>query len=279
MAKKIRFPLKMDNGVEVRSMEELREYFSLAKVLEHFKNGTLVTWLRDHYEIEIADAVEALEQNEPELARKLSEIFDVPYDENTEEELKKAEERAERLERLKEFTDDEQFFDKIDYVAFEQDELYDLLDEDAETIYLCGDRFSIPLSKSGVRYIGINNPTAVINSKAAVDWDDKKISIEGVTFDEKYQEVVERVDAAESVQKKNSVGIEWTGPTEIVSIGAYSDNTYFFKDKDTLKTMLLAADMGSVKNNYNKAKNVLEVLNYDINEYLVPNSKLLVESK
>lgn len=268
MAKKIRFPLEMDNGVEVRSMEELREHFSLAKVLEYFENGKLVTWLRDRYADDIADAVEALEQNEPELARKLSEIFDVPYDENTEEELKKAGERAERLERLKEFTDDEQFFDKIDYVAFEQDELYDLLDEDAETIYLCGDRFSIPLSKSGVRYIGINNPTAVINSKAVVDWNEKKISIEGMTFDEKYQEVVERTNVAQ---------MEY--PTKTVNIGAYSDNTYFFRDKDTLKTMLLAADMGSVKNNYNKAKNVLEALNYDIDEYLVPNSKLLVESK
>ena len=29
MAKKIRFPLEMENGVEVRSMEELRENFSI----------------------------------------------------------------------------------------------------------------------------------------------------------------------------------------------------------------------------------------------------------
>jgi len=192
MAKKIRFPLEMENGVEVRSMEELRDNFSLAKVLEYFENGKLVTWLRDRYANDVADAVEALEKNEPELAKKLSGIFDVPYDEKAEEKLKEAEERAERLKRLKKFTDDEQFWDKVDYVAFEQDELYDLLDEGAETIYLCGDRFSIPLSKPGVRYIGVNNPTAVIDSKAVVDWDDKKISIEGVTFDEKYQRISEQ---------------------------------------------------------------------------------------
>lgn len=191
MAKKIRFPLEMDNGIEVRSMEELREHFSLAKVLEHFENGKLVIWLRDRYANDIADAVEELDQNEQELARKLSEIFDVPYDEKAEKELEKAEERAERLERLKEYTDDEQFWDKVDNVAFEQDELYDLLDEDVDTIYLCGKRFSIPLSKSGVRYIGINNPTAVIDSKVMVDWDEKKISLEGVAFDEKYQKIVD----------------------------------------------------------------------------------------
>lgn len=31
--KKIRFPLEMDNGVEVRSVEELRENFSIARVI------------------------------------------------------------------------------------------------------------------------------------------------------------------------------------------------------------------------------------------------------
>ena len=184
MAKKIRFPLEMDNGVEVRDMEGLREHFSLAKVLEYFENGKLAVWLRDHYENDIADAVEALGKDEQDLAKKLSEIFDVPYDENAEEELEKAAERAERLKRLKEYTEDEQFWYKVDNVAFEQDELYDLLDEDAETIYLCGERFSIPLSKSGVQYIGINNPTVVVDSKVWVDWEEKGISLEGVVFDD-----------------------------------------------------------------------------------------------
>lgn len=263
MAKKIRFPLKMDNGVEVRSMEELMEHFSLAKVLEHFENGTLVTWLRDHdAKKNIVEAVEALEQNEPELARKLSEIFDVPYDENTEEEIIKAEERAERLERLKEFTDDEQFFDKIDYVAFEQDELCDLLAEKAKTIYLCGDRFSIPLSESGVSYIGINNPTAVINSKAVVDWNEKKILIEGMTFDEKYQEVVECANAAE---------IKY--PTETVNIGEYTDDTYLYQNRKILDSLFPLAEREKAKKMYDGVKIELEKLNYSIDMGLVPNSK------
>ena len=45
MAKKIRFPLEMDNGLEVRSMEELRNNFSLGRVLEYIQNGKLVIWL------------------------------------------------------------------------------------------------------------------------------------------------------------------------------------------------------------------------------------------
>ena len=262
MAKKIRFSLEMDNGVEVRSMEELREHFSLVKVLEYFENGKLITWLRDRYEDVIADAVEALDQNEQELAKKLCEIFDVPYDEKTEEELKKAEEQAERLERLKAFTDDEQFFDKVDYVAFEQDELYDLLDEEAETIYLCGDRFSIPLSKPGVSYIGINNPTAVIDSKVAVDWNDKKISIEGVTFDEKYQAVVD-----------NENVVEMKYPTKTANIGTYSNNTYLYEDRKIIDSLFPLTERDEAKEIYDGAKAELEKLNYDIDMNLVLNNK------
>lgn len=38
MAKKIRFPLEMDNGIQVRSMEELRNNFSLGRVLTYVQN-------------------------------------------------------------------------------------------------------------------------------------------------------------------------------------------------------------------------------------------------
>ena len=48
MAKKIRFPLNM-NGTDVRTIEELREYFDLESVLGYFANGKLVTWLKDRY--------------------------------------------------------------------------------------------------------------------------------------------------------------------------------------------------------------------------------------
>lgn len=54
MAKKIRFPLEMENGIEVRSMEELRNNFALGRVLEYVQNEKLVIWLRDRYENNIA---------------------------------------------------------------------------------------------------------------------------------------------------------------------------------------------------------------------------------
>ena len=67
MARKVRFALEMNKGVEVRSMEELREHFSLAKVLEYYNNGKLVIWLRDHYENSKADSIEQLDKTAKDI--------------------------------------------------------------------------------------------------------------------------------------------------------------------------------------------------------------------
>lgn len=205
MAKKIRFPLEMDNGVEVRSMEELREKFSLARVIAYLRNGKLVIWLRDRYENDIADLLEQLDNSEEELAKKVCEIFDIPYNEETKDDLRRETDRVERINYLKKYTDDKRFIDEIDKVAFNQDELYDLLDEKKQLIYLCGNRFAIPLSQSGISYIGINNPVVVINSKTIVDWSKKRIVFEGVTFDEKYRAVTEKFSRDNNGIIENSV--------------------------------------------------------------------------
>ena len=49
MARKIRFPLKMTNSTEVRTIEELRANFDLTAVLGYYADGKLVDWLRDRY--------------------------------------------------------------------------------------------------------------------------------------------------------------------------------------------------------------------------------------
>ena len=62
MARKIRFPLKMKNGSEVRTLEELRINFDLESVLGYFTDGRLVKWLRNNYFDEVADKVEAIDK-------------------------------------------------------------------------------------------------------------------------------------------------------------------------------------------------------------------------
>ena len=60
MAKKIRFSLEMENGTEVRELDELKENFSLERVLYYIDNGRLFTWLRDRYHDDVAEQIQEL---------------------------------------------------------------------------------------------------------------------------------------------------------------------------------------------------------------------------
>lgn len=243
MAKKIRFPLEMEQGVEVRSLDELRDGFSLARVLVYVSNGKLVTWLRDRYIDEIADAVECLDVNDSEFPKKVCEIFGIEYNEDIAIDMEKAEERNRRLGILKKYTTDKKFFDVVDIVAFTQDDIYDLLDELQNTIYLCGDKFTIPMSKKGITYIGINNPVVVVDVKEKVNWDEKEITLSGVKYDDKYQKIIE--DEHTNMLVNTS------------SIGVYSKKSY-------LNFMLSVGDKESSEYCYNKLASVINNVNYDI---------------
>ncbi len=178
MAKKEKFALEM-RGVEVRTIEELKENYDAKAILEYFYSGKLLTWLNDRYYDEEAEQVEELDKDLPdkELTVKLREIFEV-------EDPETAERRRARLEKLSEFTNDKEFTDNIDLVAFSQEELGELLDDEADTVYLCGESFRIPLSVENVRYIGVNSPVITIKCRGTIDLSEKGVVIERCTFDE-----------------------------------------------------------------------------------------------
>lgn len=185
MAKTIRFPLEMDDGKEVRTLDELRDSFSLERVLAYLEDGKLITWLKARYADDIAQSLEALAKDDPELPKKVCEIFGVEYDESSAADMEKAAEHNRKLALLKDFTDDKKYLDVVDSIAFDQDDLYDLLDEGVTTIYLCGEKFSIPTGKNGITYIGINKPIAVIESVKPVDFESKSIVLKNVEYDKK----------------------------------------------------------------------------------------------
>ena len=187
MAKKIRFPLEMEKDIEVRNLEELKDNFSLARVIGYINDGKLITWLQDRYENELAEEVKKINVEAEDAAKKICALFDVEYDETAEEEVEKAEERKRKLELLKKFPDCMEYAKYIDLVAFDQDDLYDLLDEDVNEIYLCGNKFTIPIAKGNIKYVGIlDKVTVVINSKEPVDFNSRGIIFENCVFDEKY---------------------------------------------------------------------------------------------
>lgn len=158
---KIRIRLIMADGAEVRNPTELREHFGLEKVVEYYKNGMLLKWLRVRFFDKEADAVEALDENADDFQQRLCRIFDVEFSGNPVD-VEEIVQRQERLTRLREITDEEEFIRNIDQVAFDQEDLADLLAEGADTVYLCGTYFVVPARCERVTYIGINEPTVHI---------------------------------------------------------------------------------------------------------------------
>ena len=166
--KKIRFPLEMSDGTRVHSLDELREHFDLGSVLGYYKNGKLLAWLNDRYMEDEAEAVSALDETAPDFQEQLCAVFGLEF-QGQKLDLDEIESRQERLKRLRQFTDEEVYIGHIDQVAFDQDDLLDLLDEGTETIYLCGEKFTVPTSQKGKTYIGINRPEVKISGKYSPD--------------------------------------------------------------------------------------------------------------
>lgn len=178
MAKKIPFGLSLPDGTRARSMGELREHFELEAVLGHYKSGKLLTWLRDRYFEGEADAVEELDENATDFQKKLCEALGVEFTGNGAD-LEEIARRQERLDKLRQFTDDDELIQNIDAVAFDQEELAALLDEGCERIYLCGDKFTVPASVQNKVYVGVNSPAVHISGKVGDDWESRNIIFSG----------------------------------------------------------------------------------------------------
>lgn len=234
MAKKIRFPLIMDNEREVKTIEELREFFSAERVIEYLKNGQLVVWLNDRYLNDIAEKVSAIDANNKNAENQLRRALGMEYEETEEEVSEELVIRSRKMGRLKEYTNEKRYFDVVDDMAFDQDELYDLLDDGKQEIYLCGDRFYIPLSVKNMKYHGVNKPVAVIDSKERVDFESRNISFENISFDERYCSIIGLDNAAgqheETVSEDNDDTAEaGSGDSGILSEYA-SDLAEFVSD-------------------------------------------------
>ena len=182
MAKK-RFALIMKDGLEVRNIDDLKAHFDMNSVVREFKDGRLLTWLEDRYYDEEAAAIKKILPGDDYLAQKLCKIFGV----ETPEDIAR---RAERLNRLKNYTSDKNILANVDRVAFDQEDLADLLDEDVDEIYLCANRFVIPLRMKNKNYIGVGDAVAVIRSKEPVDFGKLNIKFKKISFDDDYKKIL-----------------------------------------------------------------------------------------
>ena len=199
------------NGTDVRTIEELRENFDLSSVLGYLTNGKLVTWLEDRYYDNEAMAVRALSTDETDLNQKLMSILGVSDDVKTEEiDLEEIQRRNEKLMLLRQITDDEEIIDNVDCVAFNQDELYDILDDGKETIYLCQSEFEVPLSVQNKIYIGLENPKVKLRQTESINLDTLNVRFKNVLFsDELSPELAEKIceDESEKIDYESALNL------------------------------------------------------------------------
>lgn len=213
--RKGRTPLLMANGEEVVTLEALRENFDIESVYDYWRTGELVEWLNARYYTDIVDEIEELDEYADDVKLCLYEIFDVESPEKVAIEKAKAEVREEKLRKLQEYTTDHKYVRVIDKIAFTQEDLYCFLDTGEKEIYLCGEKFEVPLSVENVKYIGVNEPLVMLRIKKKIMLGaDKGIVFENVRFG---------MSKLEDESKKFLLGIDdyfWDkeAETEIVGI-------------------------------------------------------------
>lgn len=182
MAKKIKFPLILKDGVQVRTLEELQDNFDFDRIYDYFVAGKLLIWLNDRYYEDESEQIGGLTGEETDFQKRVFEIFGIPFTEEPQSNLEAKKRNREKYEKVKHYTDDEEILSNLDAIAMNQEELADLLDEDYSTIYLFEGTYKIPLSRTGVNYCGLGVVKANISSKKDIDLGSLGLMFNNVTL-------------------------------------------------------------------------------------------------
>ena len=173
MAKKT-FALEM-KGVEIKTLENLRENFDLEKAVEYFKSGELLDWLEDRFYDDEAEKIENISPDDKNLSQKICAALGVDCDDDVEF----IQRVREKKNILSEKTDDENIIDNAATTALNQDDLANLLHMDYSTIFLCGESFNVPIRVENKKYIGVlSTPKIKIRANSDAELAEKNISFE-----------------------------------------------------------------------------------------------------
>ena len=237
MARIVKFPLLM-NGVEVRTLDELKNNFDVESVVGYFNDGRLIIWLRARHFDDEADKVAKLNKNDSALHKKLCEIFGV---ESEVEDLDIGEiaRRTERLNKLKQYTYDKEILKNVDSVAFNQDDLDALIKKGESLIYLCNNEFDIPLAYKNKTYVGIGKTIGVIHSSVAVNFERLNIKFKNVIFDDNY---IATLKTRDLIERQRQADEKAKLPKKLYDEGnaAYENENY----QTALKKFQESADLG-----------------------------------
>lgn len=182
MARKVKFALEMADGTKVRnSIEELREHFDMQSVASYYLSGKLLEWLEDRYYDDEAAKIEELDKDSPNLNAQLCAIIGVDASDFDALDIEAVERLNEKKSILRQKTSDTSIIDNAMITALTQEDLADLLDLESPVIYLCGDKFNIPIRVEHKKYVGVlGTPKVEIRATSDEDLKKKDIIFENV---------------------------------------------------------------------------------------------------
>jgi len=182
MARKVKFALEMADGTKVRSnLEELREHFDMESIASYYLSGKLLEWLEDRYYDDEVAKIEELDKDAPNLNAQLCAIIGVDASKFDALDIEAVERLNEKKSILRQKTSDSTIIENAMITALNQEDLADLLDLESPVIYLCGDKFNIPIRVEHKRYVGIlGTPKVEIRATSDDDINKKDIIFENV---------------------------------------------------------------------------------------------------
>lgn len=181
MMKKIKFPLVMKNGEEVRDIEALRENFDIESAAEYYSNGKLERWLENNYYDDILEKVRELTGDEDDFGELLAKALGAEWDGSEKINLRSIMKGTELRERLKPYVSEEEL-EKMEHIADTQEELERLVQSGCSPVYLFGKTFSIREWMGNTEFIGIGCPVVDLEIHSREEFQKKKIKLQDVEF-------------------------------------------------------------------------------------------------
>ena len=179
--KKIKFPLVMKNGEEVRDIEALRENFDIESAAEYYSNGKLERWLENNYYDDILETVRELTGEEDDFGELLAEALGAEWNGMEKINLQSIMKRTELREQIKPYVSEEKL-EKMEHIADTQEELERIVQSGGSRVYLFGKTFSILEWMCNIELIGINNPMVDLELCSREEFQKKKIKLRNVEF-------------------------------------------------------------------------------------------------
>ena len=255
LAKKIKFPLEMKDGVMVRTLEELRANFDVEKIYQHWMSGKLRIWLMDRHYNNQLEELDKIKQLNIESLPKLCKILAVDMDvtrENLHEDI--IARRYELTKQLRQFTCDKEILENTDVVATNQSEFDKLIRNDnCKVIYLFGKIFTIDASAKDKKLVGVNEPILQVESDEMIDFSMNSIQIENCIFDNRYNAIVAEYKAIEENKRNNQQYV----PSVLFD--------YLLSDADKKKSKLL---YDIIKNGEFEERYNVDIVNEELYSYL-----------